>query len=89
MTQDLVFYLYAQKLLMELADEKNNVDLSEARTKIKRMVVPMNLFPVLFKEMERMGLIRRVDRYKVEIVNCRRCELLEQTTKLYEENGVF
>ena len=89
MNQDLIFYLYAQKILLESLDADGTIDINRARTKITRMIIPKRLFPALFKEMEEMGMIERVNRYRLGISNKKMCAKLDDVNLLYKNKGVF
>ena len=89
MKHDFSFYLYLQKRLLEHCDEEHNLEIRDFNFRVGKMRIPHKLHPMLLKELENLGLIERIDRYKIRIVNSQKCKKLEKLNKFYREIGIW
>ena len=62
------FYLYLQKRLLESADKDNNINYKEAGKILMNVRIPKSFVPILIKELNHWGLIKR-DMGKIEVIN--------------------
>lgn len=82
------FYLYLQKRLLEHCDKDKYIELNQAQFRVQYMKIPKQLFWVFISEMQELGLIERVDRFKIKIINNNH-KKLDNLNKLYKEVGLW
>ena len=63
------FYLYLQKRLLEFSDEEHLVDYKKVEDILTHIRISKSFVPILIKELNYFGLIRRVGKNKVEVIN--------------------
>lgn len=88
-----VVYLYFQKKISEHTDGFNYIDLSDARKLLTNgFHTPKNLTSPIFKEMERLKLIKLEGKYnnlKIKIINENKNKILDNPSRLYHFLGLF
>lgn len=89
MAHEPALYLYLQRKLLDKCDSNNQLHVKSAEWGMITLRIPKQLFPVLLKEMERLNLTKKVNRYKIEVVNCKACDKLNHLNKLYHEVGLW
>jgi len=85
------FYLFAQKRLLKMANGDNEVDYMKAKSGLTFLRVSKKIFPIMLKEMEKMGLIKLQGRRrpKITIVNPEKCNEVENINKYYHKVGIW
>lgn len=74
------FYLFFQKKLIEWGElplvkkGNNKMDFIELKKQVHFLRLPKSLYMTLFNEMEKLGLVKWIDRYTLEVINPERCK---------------
>lgn len=85
-----VFYLYIQKKLMECCKNPNKaLDFNEVNFRLGNMRIPKILNPAIIKEMEKLELVERVNRYTLKIINCNEGNQLNKINQVYHGVGLW
>jgi len=82
-------YLWLQKKLLELTNIEKELRYHDAKTYLSYVRIPKSLYPIIMKELERLELIEKVNRWKIKVINCEKCEKLERLDKVSHEVGVW
>ncbi len=82
-------YLLLQKRLKDKSDVDNRIKISKAKICIGHTKHPKKIRPVILKELEEFGLVRRINKFKMEVINCGAYKKLEKTGDIYKELGLF
>jgi len=88
----LSFYLYVQKKLLDHArDKKLTYKQALHAMKAGNSRVPKNLYPIILKELEKMELIKIINRNQVIVINSYKCKKIERNNlnRFYQEVGIF
>ena len=85
----LSFYLYLQKKLLDCRDSEYCFDPKEATIKILKLRIPRVMIPILLKELQNLGMVERVNRYKFKIINYQYCRKLDKLNKVYHNVGLW
>lgn len=80
------FYLWIQKRLYDM--KKDKIKLKEAMFCLNAYRIPKVLRPIIFREMEQLGLIKKVNRFYIRIINIDKNEI-DNHNKLYKAVGVW
>lgn len=87
----ITLYLFVQRRLLNCSNERKQINYKDARIHITKSRIPKVLFPILIKEMEQLELIKKIDRYTIEIINDEKCRNIDNKNihRVYEKVGVF
>lgn len=76
MKQDNFFYLYMQRILLDVSDPNKKIKYGDAKKKLARFRFKRKFVPIIFREMEAMDLLKKIDKRNLEIINCERCNCI-------------
>lgn len=83
-------YLYLHKRMIESARAYNlNLTFDEAWRIIWLTKIPRKLFYNIIQEMENMGLIKKINKFNLKIINEDKSKLLEYPSKLSHMVGLW
>ena len=78
MNNNLTFYLYLQKRLLDNSDKEKMIKQSDAKMKISNLRIPKKLIPFLLKDLENLELGKRISKFEFGIINWKRCYKIER-----------
>ena len=73
-----IFYLYLQKRLLDNSDSNKIIKQADANIRIKTMRIPKRLIPLLLKDMEKLNLGKRINKFEFGIVNYNKCNKIKR-----------
>ena len=74
--QNLSFYLYLQRTLLENCEPDKTIDFEKLKWKIINIRIPKKMIYVLMKEMEQLELGKLINKTVFQIRNINKCERL-------------
>lgn len=87
--QEPTFYLYIQRRLIDYTGDKEFLMMKDVAAGIKQFRIPKILVPAIIKELEKLGLVERIQRDKIKVINPNRCNIILQPSKLNDRVGIF
>jgi len=72
--KDNSFYLYLQKRLLESVDGDNILHCKQAESILVNIRISKSYIPILIKELNNLGLIKKVNRDKIEVINSKKSQ---------------
>ncbi len=54
----------------------------------KHFLIPKNIKPIIFKEMQNLNMVKKIDRYKIEVLECK-WDLETDTAEFYKWAGIY
>lgn len=81
-------YLYIQKKFLEHS-QNGILQKSYAMSFLHHYRIPSTLWPAVIKEMENIGLVEKVNRHTIKVINAKRNRLIELPAELNNRVGLY
>jgi len=66
-------YLFLQQRFLDKCDKDNCINYRDVKFKIIKSRIPVRLIPFILKDMEKLGLSKRLHKFKIKVLNPKQC----------------